>query len=67
VVELIHDPDLLVCEAAVRSLGEIGDPSAADAVKQIVTSENDSLRSAGALRIANACSAVQRSCEIRGD
>jgi HEAT repeat protein len=45
-VELIHDPDLLVCEAAVRSMGEIGDPSAADAVKQIVTSENDSLRSA---------------------
>lgn len=45
-VELLQDPDPLVCEAAVRSLGEIGDPSAADAVKQIVTSENESLRSA---------------------
>jgi HEAT repeat protein len=45
-VELLHDPDALVCEAAVRSLGEIGDPSVAEAVKQIATSENNDLRSA---------------------
>lgn len=45
-VELLHDPDPLVCEAAVRSLGEIGDPSAADAVRKITTSENTELRSA---------------------
>jgi HEAT repeat protein len=45
-VERLRDPDPEVCEAAVSSLGEIGDPSAADAVKKIVTSENDDLRSA---------------------
>jgi HEAT repeat protein len=45
-VELLHDPNPLVCEAAVRSLGEIGDPSAADAVKKVITSENADLRSA---------------------
>jgi HEAT repeat protein len=45
-VERLRDPDSLVCEAAVRSLGEIGDPSVADAVKKVLTSENDGLRSA---------------------
>jgi HEAT repeat protein len=45
-VELLHDPDPQVCEAAVRSLGEIGDPSAADAVKKIISSENNDLRNA---------------------
>jgi HEAT repeat protein len=45
-VELLHDPDALACEAAIRSLGEIGDPSAAGAVKRLTTSENTELRSA---------------------
>jgi HEAT repeat protein len=45
-VELLHDPDVVVCEAALRALGEIGDVSAAEAVRTMLASENDDLRSA---------------------
>ena len=45
-VELLQDPDAAVCEAAVRALGEIGDASAAIAVKAMLASKNDDLRSA---------------------
>lgn len=45
-VELLNDPDAVVCEAALRALGEIGDASAAEAVKTMLASENDDLRSA---------------------
>jgi HEAT repeat protein len=45
-VELLHDPDVAVCEAAVRALGEIGDASAAVAVKPMLNSQNEDLRSA---------------------
>jgi len=45
-VDLLHDPDVEVCEAAIRALGEIGDASAAEAVKPMLMSENDDLRSA---------------------
>lgn len=43
-VDLLQDPEDSVCEAAVRSLGEIGDSSSADAVKKMLTHENGSIR-----------------------
>ncbi len=45
-VELLHDSDTLVCEAAVRALGEIGDPSVADAVKKVMNRDDADLRHA---------------------
>jgi HEAT repeat protein len=43
-IELLRDPDVSVSEAAIRGLGEIGDPSSADAVKKLLTHEDESVR-----------------------
>ncbi len=45
-VELLRDPEVLVREAAVRGLGEIGDSSAAVAVEKLTTDDNDGIRTA---------------------
>jgi HEAT repeats len=39
-VELLHDPDILVRVAALRGLGEIGDPSATTAVEKATTNKH---------------------------
>lgn len=51
-VDLLHDPDIEVCEAVLRALGEIGDPSAAEAVKTMLASENDDLGTPHAMSYA---------------
>jgi HEAT repeat protein len=38
-IELLHDPDVLVRLAALRGLGEIGDASAVNAVEQLTDSK----------------------------
>lgn len=43
-IDLLEDPDTSVCEAAIRSLGEIGDASAADAIKKLLAHEDGSVR-----------------------
>ncbi len=43
-IELLQDPEALVCEEAVRSLGEIADSSSADSVKKMLAHENGSVR-----------------------
>lgn len=43
-VELLHDPEVPVREAAIRAIGEIGDRSAAAAVEKLTTNENDGVR-----------------------
>jgi HEAT repeat protein len=43
-IDLLQDPDNSVCEASIRGLGEIGDPSSADAVKKLLAHENGSIR-----------------------
>lgn len=43
-IELLRDPENSVREAALRALGEIGDPKAAAAVEKLTTSENDYVR-----------------------
>jgi len=43
-VGLFGDPDISVQEAALRAVGEIGDPSAAAAVERLTASENDYVR-----------------------
>lgn len=39
-LELLRDPDVMVRIAALRGLGEIGDRSAIDVVRQLTRSEN---------------------------
>jgi HEAT repeat protein len=41
---LLQDPDVSVCEAAIRSLGEIGDPASADSVRKFLDHEDGSIR-----------------------
>jgi HEAT repeat protein len=43
-VELLHDPEISVREAAIRAIGEIGDRPAAAAVEKLTTNENDGVR-----------------------
>lgn len=43
-IDLLQDSEVSVCDAALRGLGEIGDPSAAAAVKSMLTHENGSIR-----------------------
>jgi len=43
-IELLRDPEVSVCEAAIRGLGEIGDSSSADAVKKMLAHDNGSIR-----------------------
>ncbi len=43
-IDLLGDPDTSVCEAAIRSLGEIGDASSADAIKKLLAHEDGSVR-----------------------
>lgn len=44
-LDLLHDPDILVRLAAVRSLGEIGDPSAIPGIERLTTCDQEALRS----------------------
>lgn len=39
-IELLHDPDIFVRVAALRALGEIGDPSSVAAVEKLTLSQN---------------------------
>lgn len=43
-IELLQDPEVSVCETAIRSLGEIGDSSSAEAVKKMLAHEDGSVR-----------------------
>jgi len=43
-VELLHDPEISVREAAILAIGEIGDRSAAAAVEKLTTNKNDGVR-----------------------
>lgn len=43
-IGLLEDSEPSVCEEAIRGLGEIGDSSAADAVKKMLAHENGSIR-----------------------
>lgn len=43
-IELLHDPDVLVRVAALRGLGEIGDESAIPAIQKAADSENPGVR-----------------------
>lgn len=43
-IELLHDPDILVRVAALRGLGEIRDPSAYAAVERATLTRNDAVR-----------------------
>ena len=43
-IELLQDPEVSVVEAAIRSLGEIGDSSSAEAVKKMTAHDNGSIR-----------------------
>ena len=43
-IELLQDPEVSVCEAAIRSLGEIGDSSSAAAVKKMLAHDDESIR-----------------------
>lgn len=43
-IDLLQDPEVSVCEAAIRGLGEIGDSSAADAVKKMLAHQDGSIR-----------------------
>ena len=39
-IDLLHDPDIFVRVAALRALGEIGDPSSVTAVEKVTLSQN---------------------------